>query len=1123
VWTLPDGSTQYGNIITWNVTPSSDTLQSVSLRIIDEQWQVGLAAATMLRQDLRVTLSLVAGNEQRVRQGQMTPSPLILEARGAYGQLLPNLRIEAVGRGSAQLGTATTDANGRLSWGWQAPDESGRITMNLRALDRSLADAPSVPATLIVMDALQGISRLDASVTLDNIPIGQSAQIAVTLTQPTEQGTPLAEAATFRSLQPTLASVDATGRVMALDLGSASIVVTATSPAAPGFVRTTATDTVIVRVVRGIPIITSFGFLRNDILPLAVGDTLPLQSTSQPLTRLDQPVAAPNYPLPAPPRPTFRSLDTLILRVSGDTSLIGVRAGNTKLVATASVAMPATGYLTNMILDTIDVIVNRSGSVTQLVVRSGGMQSARRGSFLPDSILIQARDARGRPVPDVPIGRVVTGAGRTTAAATTDPSGHLVIRWQLDTIFGPQRLTLNTLGEDAARLDVTATAVSGPVSTLALVATGMPATTLMLGDTLNGTVRGLTVELRDANGYAARRAGLWIQAALLPPGVGGTPSFTTIRADTALRRFLTPAVRTDSTGRAVLLPIVFGGATGTWRILGFIATDSAGTPLQAVGVPLGSRVATAGGAFIATQLGPNFQQQRAGLPVQTLPEVRVTDAWNNPVAGRAVTFRVGPSAAIRTVTTNALGLARLPAWSAPSGSATRDTVTAEVAGISQSPFVWEVRIANVMISVQSPAVFEGPRGLPLDTVSLRAVDDATWSPWRGLRLRVTPADDSSGRTVFILPARDTMQTTDSLGVLRFIWTLGLRVGSQSLHVHDVVAGERRIFQLDATARATRATRILLDTLPRRLAMGVSDTSQRIRARLVDAVGLPVAEAGRLARLTVLDTLASVQPTAAPMYTNAQGEVVWIGPIFTGRFGIHPLRVSIAGVPDTIVSVSVLHGRPATLAISRHVTGQTVSPGQPFSASPIVRLLDAYGNGIPGDTVFFTVTEGQNSGAYLQFPRVVTSDSTATQQRGSASPGQWRTGTLTGPQVIEAVVRANTVLGYPEIRTIISSEAREVYLSLAPGTMIPDTIARGDTLSGDMGVLAMDLNWTPLINLDLAVSVTQGSGTVFRGIAPVTQIRTGSAGLATFRWKTGYTVHKIYANLPSTDLHTPGER
>ncbi|MFN2317135.1 MAG: hypothetical protein ABR551_01600 [Gemmatimonadales bacterium] len=264
------------------------------------------------------------------------------------------------------------------------------------------------------------------------------------------------------------------------------------------------------------------------------------------------------------------------------------------------------------------------------------------------------------------------------------------------------------------------------------------------------------VQLRNAQGEAVGQADVLITA-VIATGGGAIVG--------------TAAQRTDVEGKATWTNLGLSGTAGE-RTLRFESPGLASVLSAPVSLGAG-----AGAAIIL--LAGNNQVAAAGAAVPVLPRVRVTDAWNNPVPGAAVTFAVLTGDGTVTggaAQTIADGTASPTAWNLgplvgqntlqasldnDPGAAVTFTATATVGPAAQ--------LVVVEGDGQTATI-----GTAVATAPGVKLMDAFGNPVPGISITFTPAAGSgtvTGGTV----------NTNAQGIARVgSWVLGFSTGQQTL-------------------------------------------------------------------------------------------------------------------------------------------------------------------------------------------------------------------------------------------------------------------------------------------------------------------------------------------------------
>ncbi|MCA9600655.1 MAG: Ig-like domain-containing protein [Polyangiales bacterium] len=225
-------------------------------------------------------------------------------------------------------------------------------------------------------------------------------------------------------------------------------------------------------------------------------------------------------------------------------------------------------------------------------------------------------------------------------------------------------------------------------------------------------------------------------------------------------------------------------------------------------------------------------------------------------------------------------------------------------------------------------------------------------------------------------------TTDEDGHAAAVWSLGQLAGTQKLTV--TIPNTHVLATASASAAPGElATLTLIDRLPDASPVGTTLSPIRFLAR--DEFGNPVPG-------VEVDALAS----GASVVTPATGT--------TDSLGIATFDWQIAKAPGAVslraraeeqavdVDVNALVGAPASVVIVRGDGGQA-RVRKASRVAPVVRVLDAFGNPVPGVPVTFKA----DGGGRVEVPAVTTSPA------GEARPGKWFMGDAPGTSTLTAAV------------------------------------------------------------------------------------------------------------------------
>lgn len=108
-----------------------------------------------------------------------------------------------------------------------------------------------------------------------------------------------------------------------------------------------------------------------------------------------------------------------------------------------------------------------AGFASRIVLVAGDGQTGFVGSTLDESVLVRVTDEAGNPIDGIQVQFAPHAGSAEPPSATTDPEGTASSRWTLGPLTGPQTMDIRIAA--GAALDVSATAVPGPASSLAVV------------------------------------------------------------------------------------------------------------------------------------------------------------------------------------------------------------------------------------------------------------------------------------------------------------------------------------------------------------------------------------------------------------------------------------------------------------------------------------------------------------------------------------------------------------------------------------------------------------------------------------------------------------------------------
>jgi hypothetical protein len=482
-------------------------------------------------------------------------------------------------------------------------------------------------------------------------------------------------------------------------------------------------------------------------------------------------------------------------------------------------------------------------------------------------------------------------------------------------------------------------------------------------------------------------------------------------------------------------------------------------------------------SFVGSQISAvagNGQSAAAGVAFAVPLEIQVRDAFGNPVSGAAVTFAApssGPSGHFNgnaTVTTNALGLATAPSFTANGtlGSfAVSATDTAD--GISTSFQLTNLVGAPALVTAIGNTTQNTPMGFPYGTLLQVKVTDAFGNAIANVPVTFSaPAVGASG-TFNALPT----VPTDALGIATAPAFTANHIRG-SFQVTAVVGGVASPATFTLTNTAIPATISALAGSGQKVVAGGAAFAKPLQVKVVDASKNPVSDITMVFELSATGPGGTFAGSAA-VVTNASG--VATAPALTpntvaGTFTVvasvtgvaTPAAFTLTIIPGAPAAINAFGGTPQSTAVTKAF--------QPVEA----QVLDSFGNGVGGVKVTFTAPATGATGTF---------------------GGKTTATVLSGPNgvAMAPAFTANTHAGKFTVTATATGVATSTSFSL---TNMPGPVARLTPVSGTTPQSASP---HAAFAIPLAVIVTDAFGNVETGVVVTFTVHpsTTSGASATF--------------------------
>ena len=620
------------------------------------------------------------------------------------------------------------------------------------------------------------------------------------------------------------------------------------------------------------------------------------------------------------------------------------------LASRASFAAPGSGTVTwlpsrgnvRIIASTLNLRADTSFFVVslpaaRLLAVSGGAQSAVIGTALAQPVVLRVTASDSVPVAGVPVTFAVTTGGGTLSAIadTSDLNGLVSTGWTLGSVVGAQSVTVSATGIAGATQVVTATGLAPLPTQLAITASP-------LSGVAGATLAPVVVDVRDANNVRTPLFSGPVTLALNAGATGATLVGTaTVNAVAGVATFGNLSIQRAAGG------------------LSFTASSGALTP----GTSAAFTIAPATPAALVALAG-NAQSGTLGQPLTDSIDVRLTDAFANPIAGATIAFSIvsgGGGIAPATAVTDANGRARAR-WTlgalvgAQSARAQLDGVPTIVAALAATGAPG----APVRLEIITETSATQTAGAPFaPAIVVRAVDavGATTTAFTGTVNLVLAANPASATP------SGTLSTTAVAGIATFtnvmLTTSG--VGYTFAATSGALVPDTTIAITVLSAAATQLTLVSGNT---QSGVVITALAAPFVVRVSDAFNNPVA--GVTVTWAILSGGGALSATSTATTAAGLGSTSLTLPSASGTVTVAATATGLTGSPIAFVA-SALPGTASQLVV-------TQQPG-PYTAALVgptivAEARDGAGNLVSSYTgsVTLTILAGP-PGAVLGIARV----------------------------------------------------------------------------------------------------------------------------------------------------------
>jgi uncharacterized protein (TIGR03437 family) len=600
-----------------------------------------------------------------------------------------------------------------------------------------------------------------------------------------------------------------------------------------------------------------------------------------------------------------------------------------------------------------------TGSVASLVVLAGSNQSTTVGTSFATQFQVKALDSGSNPVPGYTVTFTSPASGAScgypssnTTSISTDGNGVATVSCVANGTQGIYSVTAS--GNGVSPVTITSlTNQAGSAATLTVVA-GSPQSAVVNA----AFATAFQVKLTDAGTNPIAGQTITFTA----PGSGATGNFSGSATATAT---------TNASGIATAPAFTAGTQAGSYQVTASALSLNTGLVVTN----------TAGPAALMTITAGNNQSTAVRTAFPTALGVKVSDQYQNPLSGIAVTF-AGPGsgasgsfAASATVNTNASGIATAPAFTANSTPGTYQ-VTATAGSLSQSFSLSNLAGAAANLTIVGGNGQSTTIGTAFATALSVKVTDTLNNPLQNVAVTFTPPSSGASGTF----ASSATVNTDAAGIATApVYTANTVAGANAPRAS--VGALSQTFSLTnlpgpaatITPTGTPQTAVISQPYATPFSVRIADASNNpISGQSVTFTAPASGATGRFP---------GSSPTAA-VITGANG--VATAPTFTANGTTGTFVVTaVGGSLSANFNLTNILLQSAGIAVFSG-SGQGTLPNTPFQSPLVARVFDANGNGVPNATVTFTLP-GSGASATFAGGGLTYTTTTDSQGLGTSAP------------------------------------------------------------------------------------------------------------------------------------------
>ena len=695
-----------------------------------------------------------------------------------------------------------------------------------------------------------------------------------------------------------------------------------------------------------------------------------------------------------------------------------------------------------------------SGVPTSLTISAGNNQTTTVANDFATLLQVRATDSSGNPVPNASVTFTInangaSGSFASSGTVTTNASGYATA----------PKITANTVAGNFT-VTVSATGVSNVVFNLTNTAGAASAIVLTSGNNQNATVNtsfAQALQAKVTDTYGNPIAGIPVTFGV--PSTGATGSFAASNI-----------VTTNASGFATAPTLSANTVAGSYQV----STSATGLNTQNFNLTNNSGAAS----VIAIQDGNNQSATVGAAFVKSL-QVLAKDAYGNTVPGLSVTFTepntgaTGTFASLGSVTTNSVGVATSPAFTANTVSGSYQVV-ASANGLTSQNF----NLTNNAGIATGFAIVAGNNqtvtvGNAFATNLQVKATDTYGNGVPGVSVQFSaPGSGASGSF-----AGSNLVSSNSQGIaIAPTFTSNTIAGSYTVLASATGLPTQTFTLTNSTSGAT----IAVTAGNNQSATVGSGFGTALQVKFSDSFGNPVSGVSVTFAAPTIGASGTFNGTAT-VTSNASG--IATAPAFTanGKAGNFTVTVSAANVGSVNLNLTNTAGAASAIVLASG-NNQMTTVNTSFGSPLMARVTDVYGNPVQNVSVTFS---GPGSGSLAVFG-------------GSTIVSSNADGIVASP-----TISANTVAGTYTV-TASASNVTSAQFTLTNAAGLPTSIVKtggnnqaiavNTAFTSPLSVKVSDSYGNPVSNVNIAFSgPSTGSSLAFSGASTVA---TNALGVAT---------------------------